>query len=60
LGILFSLFLSSLNPQDLIVWKYIKGVIPINQIKLMNHRERREGERERVCLRERIEQLRRK
>jgi len=44
----------------------IKGVISINQIKLMNHRERREGERERerererVCLRERIEQLRRK
>jgi hypothetical protein len=25
----------------------IKGVIPINQIKLMNHRERRERERER-------------
>jgi len=50
LGILFSLFLSSLNPQDLIVWKYIKGVIPINQIKLMNHRERREGERERESL----------
>jgi hypothetical protein len=40
----------------------IKGVIPINQIKIMNHRERRERERERerVCLRERIEQLRRK
>jgi hypothetical protein len=25
----------------------IKGVIPINQIKIMNHRERRERERER-------------
>jgi hypothetical protein len=28
----------------------IKGVIPINQIKIMNHRERRERERERESL----------
>jgi hypothetical protein len=31
----------------------IKGVIPINQIKIMNHRERREREREREFVFER-------